>query len=87
MKKIFFFLAIYFCIILTAGAESIRVTNAEELKRAISNALPGDVIILQNGKWENLDFKITCNGTEWKPIIFSIKCYPVIFLHPVWVVK
>ena len=71
MKKNFLFLVIFFCILLTARAVSIPVSNAEELKIAHSKALPGDVIILQNGKWENIDFKITCNGTKGKPILFK----------------
>jgi poly(beta-D-mannuronate) lyase len=53
-----------------AYAQPIKVTNAAELNKANTNARPGDTIILQNGKWDNVSMRLTCSGTADKPILF-----------------
>lgn len=50
---------------------SISVTNNDELYKAISNAKPGDKIIMANGIWEDVQIKITNSGTANKPITLS----------------
>jgi len=47
------------------------VNNNDELYKAISNAEPGDKIVMANGIWENVQIKITVSGTEDKPITLS----------------
>jgi poly(beta-D-mannuronate) lyase len=45
--------------------------NSDELNAAAKRALPGDIIILQNGEWKNAVIKLSCNGTNEKPITFK----------------
>jgi poly(beta-D-mannuronate) lyase len=56
---------------LFASAKTIVVKNATELKTANSKAKPGDIIILQNGVWNNVHLLLSCNGTATQPIIFK----------------
>jgi poly(beta-D-mannuronate) lyase len=52
-------------------AKTIVVKNAAELKTANSEAKPGDIIILQNGEWNNVHLLLSCTGTAALPIIFK----------------
>ena len=52
-------------------ANTIVVKNIEELSAANNKALPGDVIVLQNGEWKDVTIKLNCNGTKEQPIIFK----------------
>lgn len=45
--------------------------NIAELNAANKKAVPGDIIILQNGEWKNVTIKLDCNGTKEKPITFK----------------
>ncbi|HEY6505076.1 MAG TPA: polysaccharide lyase 6 family protein [Chitinophagaceae bacterium] len=58
-------------IILSGHANTIVVRNAEELSEANKKAIPGDIIILQNGEWKDVTILLNCNGTKEKPIIFK----------------
>lgn len=53
-----------------ATAQNILVSNAAELNAANKNAHPGDVIILKNGVWNNIDIRLDCRGTKEQPIQF-----------------
>jgi len=55
----------------TGEAKTIFVKNEAELKQANKNALPGDIIILQNGVWQNIKIQLSCSGTATEPIIFK----------------
>ena len=44
------------------------VTDDIELKQAISNAQPGDEIVMANGVWEDLQIRLIAEGTEDQPI-------------------
>lgn len=61
------------CLLLSfaAFAETIPVKNAEELKAANKRARPGDVIVLQNGEWNNTVIELNCSGTAAQPITFK----------------
>ncbi len=50
---------------------TIKVNDYSELSTAISNAKPGDNIVLTNGIWKDVQIKFTGEGTESSPI--SIK--------------
>ncbi|MES2881365.1 MAG: polysaccharide lyase 6 family protein [Bacteroidota bacterium] len=43
----------------------------EELKQANTEARPGDVIVLQNGEWNNVKITLNCKGTKTNPILFK----------------
>ncbi len=47
---------------------NILVSNVEELNTAISNAKPGDNIILKNGVYTDMQIKFAGNGEEGNPI-------------------
>ncbi len=50
-------------------SNSMMVKNQEELTTAISNALPGDEIVMKNGIWNDVEIRFTGAGTESKPIV------------------
>jgi poly(beta-D-mannuronate) lyase len=54
-----------------AGANTILVKNSAELSKATKIAKPGDIIILQNGEWKNVNIALDCNGNKEQPIIFK----------------
>jgi poly(beta-D-mannuronate) lyase len=60
-----FMLATHFCML----AKTIVVKNDAELKTANSLAKRGDIIILQNGEWNNVHLLLSCNGTATQPIV------------------
>jgi poly(beta-D-mannuronate) lyase len=64
-------LCVFFASSFFACANTILVKNAEELKVINSKAKPGDMIILQNGQWNNVHLLLSCNGTATQPIIFK----------------
>lgn len=51
-------------------ANTIIVTNLEELNAANKKAVPGDIIILKNGDWKEVSIKLTAKGTKDHPVIF-----------------
>lgn len=60
-----------FLFMLSGMANTIVVKNIEELKKANSSVVPGDVVLLQNGTWNNVRILLTASGTAEKPIIFK----------------
>lgn len=62
-----------FAICLPGFSKTIIVKNSDELTAANKNAAPGDIVILQNGNWENISIKLNCKGTKENPIIFKAK--------------
>ena len=65
------YLLVAFFIILSCkenSNSSIKISNNEELKEAISNAKPGDDIVLANGVWKDIQIKFRGKGTKDKPI-------------------
>lgn len=44
------------------------VTTPQELETAIADAVPGDVIIMQDGTWTDIDILFKAVGTEEQPI-------------------
>lgn len=53
----------------TGFAQRIRVADNDELKMAVSNARPGDSIVLANGIWKNVPLVIAAHGRADKPIV------------------
>jgi poly(beta-D-mannuronate) lyase len=63
----FFILNSYTCVF--AQSSNIKLVKvAQELNDAFVNASPGDVIVMQNGTWNNIDILVKGNGTKEKPI-------------------
>ncbi|NML21638.1 TonB-dependent receptor [Pseudoflavitalea sp. G-6-1-2] len=61
--------AVMVMILQTGFAQRYRVADNEGLKRAVSNAKPGDSIVLANGVWNNVALVITAHGSSDKPIV------------------
>lgn len=61
-------------------AKNILVKNAAELKTANNKAQPGDIIILQNGEWNNVHLSLSCTGTATQLIIFKAQTAGKVFI-------
>lgn len=70
MRKIIV-LSFLFFIAVAAFAKTITVKNIDELNKANKEAQPGDIVILQNGTWNDVVIKLTCDGTKEAPIRFK----------------
>ena len=58
---------------LLSSAKTIVVKNIDELHDANKKALPGDIIILENGDWKDVSIKLGCHGTKEQPITFKAR--------------
>ncbi len=47
----------------TAGGEDFRVKNADDFHKRIKAAVPGDVIVLANGQWSDVELVADATGT------------------------
>ena len=56
---------------LLSYSKIIPVKNIEELNSANRNAIPGDIIILQNGEWKNVTISLDCIGSKEKPVVIK----------------
>jgi len=52
-------------------SSTIKVNDINALNDAEKKAKPGDIIILQNGIWNDVKIKLNCIGTEKEPIFFK----------------
>jgi poly(beta-D-mannuronate) lyase len=68
LRLILFKCCLFFALPLLAN--TILVKNLKELDAASKKAVPGDIIVLQNGEWKNVVIKLDCNGTKESPVIF-----------------
>jgi len=71
-RKYFFFLIGALAIITscqeTVSRGGISVSNPAELDKAITESKPGNVIIMANGTWDDVQIKLYGKGTKAKPI-------------------
>ncbi len=79
MKKLVLLHCTIFCCMLCM-AKTILVKTAAELKQANAAALPGDIIILQDGVWKDNKLEFTCNGTAAQPITFKAQTPGKVFI-------
>src|SRR5690606_873552 len=49
------------------------VTTSAELNTAIEKAVPGDIIVMKDGIWRDLDIVFKGKGTQEKPIILKVE--------------
>ena len=52
-------------------SNTILVSNNSELYKAIKEAKAGDIILLKNGIWKDVEIKFRGKGTKDKPIVIS----------------
>jgi len=68
MKFRISFLALFLTVSLASAAD-ILVSTPQELKSATAKAKPGDVILLKNKVWTDVQLVISGKGTKEKPIL------------------
>ena len=71
MKKIIYSFGLCMLLIACSNSKivnSIKVTNIDELNKAIDSCKAGDQIILANGIWKDVQIKFRGKGTKDKPI-------------------
>jgi len=86
MKKTVKLLSVLSIVILLISCQeisstTIKVTNIEELNKAIKNAKAGDEIILANGVWKDVQIKFSGKGTKDKPIILRAETAGKVFIE------
>jgi poly(beta-D-mannuronate) lyase len=74
MKKLSFLICCLLLISLTQlQAKTWTVNNAATLMQADKAALPGDIILLQNGDWKNATIQLNAKGTAEAPITYRVE--------------
>lgn len=68
------------CICVVANSSAIKVKDIAALQEAEKNAKAGDIIILQNGIWNDVKIKLNCIGTEKEPITFKAETAGKVFI-------
>lgn len=66
MKRFLFISLMFYAMNSCAG---IIVDNAEQLRKAVQKAKPGDTIVLKNGTWKDAALNLDGKGTAQKPIV------------------
>ncbi len=59
----------------------IKVSDAVQLQSAIERAEPGDVIVLSNGIWKDVEINFIGKGTADKPIVLKAETAGEVFLE------
>jgi poly(beta-D-mannuronate) lyase len=65
--------------VLTSIAET-PVRNITELNNANKNAKPGDVIVLEDGDWNDVTIALDCKGTKDQPIRFKARTQGKVYI-------
>ena len=74
MKKLsLLFCCLLFVSLTTLEAKTITVASAAALIQADKAALPGDVILLQKGDWQNATIQLNAMGTANAPITYRVE--------------
>lgn len=85
-QKMFFLLTVLLLCVgcrKTPVIESLLVDNNEELKSAIDEAQPGDVIVLANGVWKDVEIEFKGQGTKDNPILLRAETEGKVFIEGV----
>ncbi len=56
------------------------VTNSNELKSVIQNLLPGDIVVMKNGTWNDIQIEFKANGNASFPIKLRAETKGKVFL-------
>ncbi|TKC06805.1 hypothetical protein FA048_16540 [Pedobacter polaris] len=71
MKKLGFYLSLFFMLNQTVSAATYRVDSEDAFKKIIPKLVAGDEVIIANGNYENWSIEIPSQGTTEKPIKIS----------------
>ena len=84
MNRNLFFLGIIALLIsCKSNVNTTIVNNDAELQNAISNAKPGDNIVLANGVWKDVQIEFIAEGTEKDPITIKAETEGEVFIEGV----
>lgn len=86
MKKLLIILSVLFLLIACGKNSNLNVLTAHnpvELNNAISEAKPGDNIVLANGVWKDVEIKFTGKGTKENPIVLRAETAGKVFIEGV----
>ena len=72
-KSNILFCCLLFVSLTTLEAKTITVASAAALMQADKAALPGDVILLQKGDWQNATIQLNAMGTANAPITYRVE--------------
>ena len=83
MLKYIYFLSAFFILVSCQenSVNSIKVSNKEELNKALENVNPGDEIILSNGIWKDVEIKFRGKGEKDKPIVLRAENDGSVFIE------
>jgi poly(beta-D-mannuronate) lyase len=84
MKNLLFtlsFIGILFSSCTQSNQKTISVKDYVELSNAISQAMPGDEIVLANGVWKDVQIKFMGVGTKEHPIILRAETPGKVFIE------
>ncbi len=62
------FLCCWFLFAVALRASELQVTHSFQLSTAITQAQPGDIIVMQDGAWADADILFSANGTASHPV-------------------
>ncbi len=82
MKKLLYFslfLTLISCSV--SNTREVLVSNKEELTKGIKEALPGDVIVMSNGIWKDVEIKFKADGLAENPIILKAETPGKVFIE------
>lgn len=71
MKKLFFISIAFTLLFLEGTAKNYLVRSESEIKQILPVILPGDVITIANGSYENWEVNLSVNGTKNQPVIIK----------------
>ncbi|MGQ1784145.1 chondroitinase-B domain-containing protein [Saccharicrinis sp. GN24d3] len=74
--KFLTYLIFSFAILALQGCQQSKgniVKTVEEFENAVKNAVPGNVIVLANGVWNNAELKFDAKGTAGNPIKLTVE--------------
>jgi len=71
MKNIILFLLGIALLTSCNNSQQIIVNNKSELKEAINQAKPGDMILLSDGVWKDVQLKLNISGTKQQAIVIG----------------
>ncbi|MDV7186435.1 chondroitinase-B domain-containing protein [Lutibacter sp. TH_r2] len=80
-KIITLIVALAFISCTKVSVNTIKVSNNDELKKAISDVKPGDEIVMANGVWKDVEIKFVGKGTEQQPIIIKAETEGEVFIE------
>ena len=68
MRTLFYCFFLSTFLVTTASAVEYPVGDAESARKAVRDAKPGDVIVLREGTWKDVDLRLDGEGTAENPI-------------------